>query len=427
MNELPFSESARRHLESLSEHPCAPRYNFSSSDLLDSNRLREVKQFSQTDRLFWREGEVPEWVHRLTRRVFETVPYYREMGDPPSSFAAVPPISRAELSEHPELLVPDEMSLEELTVYTTSGTTGTALTIPTDPALSSKTLVLMEQMLSRYGGRFPRGPGKVALAALFYQEETLTYPSLSHYLDGAATLKLNLHENSWREPEDRGTFLKELAPAVLTGCPFSLTVAAELASGLSPQAVFSSATPLSEGLRTRLGEVFGCPVFDVYSLTEAKFIAARSDGSGHDLLGPDMYVEILDSEGRALPAGEKGEIAVTSGRNKYLPLLRYRTGDFAALEFRGSQPFLRDLEGRRDSRVRDGMGKERSTLDVVHALRDLPLVGFSFRQDEHHEYQLRYCGNAQREVVREALETSLALVGEVTRMETWEGKPHQFL
>ena len=173
MNELPFSESARRHLESLSEHPCAPRYNFSSSDLLDSNRLREVKQFSQTDRLFWREGEVPEWVHRLTRRVFETVPYYREMGDPPSSFAAVPPISRAELSEHPELLVPDEMSLEELTVYTTSGTTGTALRIPTDPALSSKTLVLMEQMLSRYGGRFPRGPGKVALAALFYQEEPI--------------------------------------------------------------------------------------------------------------------------------------------------------------------------------------------------------------------------------------------------------------
>ena len=295
MNELPFSESARRHLESLSEHPCAPRYNFSSSDLLDSNRLREVKEFSQIDRLFWREGEVPEWVHRLTRRVFETVPYYREMGDPPSSFAAVPPISRAELSEHPELLVPDDMSLEELTVYTTSGTTGTALRIPTDPALSSKTLVLMEQMLSRYGDRFPRGPGQVALAALFYQEETLTYPSLSHYLDGAATLKLNLHENSWRRPEDRAPFLEELAPAVLTGCPFSLSVAAEVASGLSPQAVFSSATPLSDGLRARLREVFRCPVFDVYSLTEAKFIAARSDGPGHDLLGPDMFVEILDS------------------------------------------------------------------------------------------------------------------------------------
>ena len=426
MNELPFSESARRHLESLSEHPCAPRYNFSSSDLLDSNRLREVKQFSQTDRLFWREGEVPEWVHRLTRRVFETVPYYREMGDPPSSFAAVPPISRAELSEHPELLVPDEMSLEELTVYTTSGTTGTALRIPTDPALSSKTLVLMEQMLSRYGGRFPRGPGKVALAALFYQEETLTYPSLSHYLDGAATLKLNLHENSWRKPEDRGAFLEQLAPAVLTGCPFSLAVAAELASDLSPQAVFSSATPLSDGLRDRLGEVFGCPVFDVYSLTEAKFIAARSDGPGHDLLGPDLFVEILDPEGRTLPSGEKGEIAVTSGRNRCLPLLRYRTGDFAALEYRGNQPVLRELEGRRESRVTDGSGRLRSSLDVVHALRELPLVGFSFQQSEHHEYRIRYCGEVEPEGVSEALETGLALTGEVTRVESWEGKLHQF-
>ncbi len=426
MNELPFSESAKRHLESLVEHPCAPRYNFSSTDLLDANRLREVQEFAQADRLFWREGEVPQWVHDLTKRAFTTVPYYREMGDPPVDFAAVPPISRSELSEHPELLVPDDVSLDELTVYTTSGTTGSAMRIPTDPALSSKTLVLMEQLLGRYGSRFPRDAGRVALAALFYQEETLTYPSLSHYLDGAATLKLNLHENSWRRPEDRGAFLEELAPAVLTGCPFSLSVAAEKASGLSPLAIFSSATPLSDGLRTHLGEVFGCPVFDIYSLTEAKFIAARSAGPGHDLLGPDMYVEILDPEGRALPPGEKGEIAVTSGRNRCLPLLRYRTGDFAALEFRGNQPVLRDLEGRRESRVTDGGGRLRSSLDVVHALRDFPLAGFSFQQGDDHGYQLRYCGNAEPEALRLALKTALALTGEVIRVESWEGKPHQF-
>lgn len=426
MSELPFSESARRHLESLSEHPHAPRYNFSSSDLLDSNRLGEVKDFALTDRLFWREGEVPEWIRALTERVFRTVPFYREMGDAPANFQAVPPISRAELAELPERLVPDDVSLEELTIYTTSGTTGSAVKIPTDPAVSSKTLVLMEQMMSRFGARFPRGPGEVALAALFYQDKTLTYPSLSRYLNEAATLKLNLHENDWRDPGDRGAFLEQLAPAVITGCPFSLSVAADCAPGLSPQAVFSSATPLSDGLRLRLGEVFGCPVFDVYSLTEAKFIAARSDGPGHDLLGSDVYVEILDPEGRILPCGEKGEITVTSGRNKCLPLLRYRTGDFASLEFRGSQPYLRDLEGRRESRLTDGAGRERPALDLVNALRELPVVGFSFRQSEDRTYQLSYCGQVEPKTVRAALETALGLKGEVSRMENWEGKPHQF-
>jgi len=43
-------------------------------------------------------------------------------------------------------------------------------------------------------------------------------------------------------------------------------------------------------------------------------------------------VEIVGDSGAPLPSGEFGEIAVTGGRNPYLPLLRYRTGDFAALD-----------------------------------------------------------------------------------------------
>jgi phenylacetate-CoA ligase len=426
MNEALFSESARRYLESLSEHPQAPKFNFSSTDLLDHRRLLEVQEFARIDRIFWAEGEVPEWVYEFTKRVFQTVPYYREMGDTPTDFRAIPPISREELAEHPELLIPDDLGTEELTVYTTSGTTGTALVIPTDPAVSSKTLVLMEQMMSLTGMRFPRGPGQVAVAALFYQDETLTYPSLSHYLDGAATLKINLHENSWRQPQDRGEFLRDVSPAVLTGCPFSLHVATEIAPELQPMAVFSSATPLSEGLRERLADIYDCPVFDVYSLTEAKFIAARSQGDGHDLLAPDLYVEILDDEGRVVPTGERGEIAVTGGRNKYLPLVRYRTGDYASLEYRGHQPYLCGLQGREDATLVDGGGQRIPTLDIVNALREFPLVGFSFQQDQQGRFQLEFCGEVEPAKVQAALEESLGLVGEAVRVENWQGKPHQF-
>ena len=39
-----------------------------------------------------------------------------------------------------------------------------------------------------------------------------------------------------------------------------------------------------------------------------------------------------------VPAGERGEITLTGGFNFCLPLLRYRTGDFASLDFvRGSR------------------------------------------------------------------------------------------
>ncbi|MFA5507389.1 MAG: AMP-binding protein [Vulcanimicrobiota bacterium] len=427
MSEVLFSDNARRHQEFLLEHPRAPRYNFTSSDLLDHRHLAEVKEFARTPHLFWREGELPEWVPGLVQRLYARVPYYREMGDAPTNFSDIPPISRSQLAEHPELLVPDDLGLEDLTVYSTSGTTGTALKIPTDPAVSSKTLVLMEQMMSHHGARLPRGAGKVAVAALFCQEDTLTYPSLSRYLGEASTLKLNLHENSWRERTDRATFLQELSPAVLTGCPFSLAVAAEIAPELSPRAVFSSATALTEGLRTRLTEAFGCPVFDVYSLTEAKFVAARGEGPGHDLLGGDLFVEILDPEGRVLPAGERGEITVTGGRNRYLPLLRYRTGDYAALEYRGNQPYLSGLQGRSNPTLHDGRGREIPSLDVVHALKELPLVGFSFQQTPNHEYHLEYAGPVEPEAVTQALQNRLALNGQAVRKDSWQGKPQQFL
>ena len=427
MNEAPFSESAKRFLEFLSEHPAAPKFNFSSTDMLDHRRLAEVQHFAQMDRLFWAEDEVPQWVFELTKRVFRDVPYYREMGDPPTDFRAVPTISREELAEHPELLVPDNLELEELTVYTTSGTTGPALKIPTDPAVSSKTLVIMEHLLGLHGLRLYRGPGKVAVAALFYQEQTLTYPSLSHYLEGAAALKLNLHESNWKGPSDRAVYLQEAAPAVLTGCPLSLHKVTEIAPELEPLAVFSSATPLSEGLRDRLGEVYGCPVFDVYSLTEAKFIAARGKGVEHDLLAPDLYVEILDQTGRAVAVGERGEITLTGGRNRYLPLLRYRTGDYASLGYRGHQPFLCGLQGREDVRLRDGRGQDIPSLDVVHALRDLHLVGFSFGQNDQGHYRMRFHGDAKAEEVEAALREGLGLVGEALRVDEWDGKARQWI
>ena len=47
------------------------------------------------------------------------------------------------------------------------------------------------------------------------------------------------------------------------------------------------------------------------------------------VLAPDLYVEIVDAHGVPVEEGVMGEICVTGGRNPYLPLLRYRTGDFA--------------------------------------------------------------------------------------------------
>jgi AMP-binding enzyme len=428
MSELAFDSTARAQLDALREHPSAPRFNFNSTDLLNRASLQDVQRFAkETVGLpFWGPEELPSWMPGFLDMVYRQVPYYREFGDAPTDFQAVPSVSRVELRKQVERLIPDDVAFSDITVYSTSGTSGTALAIPTDAGVSSKVLVLIDKLLAPYGLELPRGGGRLALAATFCQEKTLTYPSLSHYLGGAATLKLNLNPGQWNSRTDSREYLEQLAPAVITGCPYSLHVLAEVAPSLRPLALFSSAEALGEGLRRRLDEVFRCPVLDVYSLTEAKFIAVSRGLGEHDLISPDLYVEILDEGGRSVPHGQRGEITLTGGRNRCLPLVRYRTGDFAALAFRGRQPYLTDFQGREPVALVNGQGRPMSSLDVVHALRDFPLVGFTFRQQMSGDYELEYCGDGDQTEMQNKLKEVTGLTGRLVRRDRWEGKPHRF-
>lgn len=428
MSELVVSSASLEHQRQLREHPCAPRFNFESSDLLTRETLADVKGFEATEfsKPFWKPGEIPEWMSAYLQWVYREVPFYRDYGVAPRDFEAIPFLSRNELKEMPELLIPDSAEAEELTVYTTSGTTGTSIAVPTDAAVTSKVLVLMNRILGSFGQQLVRGPGKLAVAAVFCQKQTLTYPCLSHYLDGASALKVNLHPDNWREPGHPADYLAEFSPQVITGCPFSLQRLSELAPRLRPALVMSSAEALSDGLREQMQETFQCPVVDVYSLTECKFIAADFHGDGHDLLSPDLYVEIVNEEGRTVPAGEFGEIVVTGGRNRFLPLLRYRTGDYAALRYRGRQPYLVDFQGRAPVRYRDGEGREITSLDVTQALRSFPIAAFSFTQEKDGTYRLDFCGSVPEESLRQCLADTLGLSGLVRHRPEWSGKAQQF-
>ena len=101
----------------------------------------------------------------------------------------------------------------------------------------------------------------------------------------------------------------------------------------------STSLALDPSLRQALAARFGCPVVDWYSTVETGPIAfACPSGTGLHLLPHDLHVEVLHPDGSSCAAGERGEIAVTGGRNPYLPLFRYRTGDFGSLRF---EPCLR--------------------------------------------------------------------------------------
>lgn len=369
-------------LERLREHPRAPRWTYACGDQLTDEGLTAVSRFAQelaTTPVGWAAGEIPEWVHTLAREGCTNVPFYRRRGAYRGDFAALPSLERDDLRAQPWSFVPDHLDPHEMIVYSTSGTTATEILVPCHPTVSSMVLPLLRRALSTREVELEAGPDRVAIALVAFQEQTLTYPSTSRYLDGAGFVKVNLHPAQWRDPDDRGHFLDDLAPQVYTGDPVAFAELAKLPLKNPPRALVSSAMALLPGLQQRLEAHFGCPVLDVYSLTEARFLSVATP-SGHQVLGHDVFVEILDPDDGPCPPGVRGEIAVTSGRNPFLPLLRYRTGDHAALAFSGRQPYLVDLEGRRPVVFRAADGRTVSALDVTRSLAHLPLTRFALHQ-----------------------------------------------
>ncbi|RYY83382.1 MAG: capsule biosynthesis protein CapK, partial [Comamonadaceae bacterium] len=157
-----------------------------------------------------------------------------------------------------------------------------------------------------------------------------------------------------------------------------------------PRAILSVGMMLSPGLRDALVERFGCPVLDLYSMNEAGPIGVHDAAAGgHVLLQPRMLVEILDAQGRPVPHGVRGEVTLTGGFNFCLPLLRYRTGDHAALAPGEDGPVLLGLQGRQPVQFRCADGRWINNIDVTHAFARLPLAQYGLHQDANGALVLR--------------------------------------
>jgi phenylacetate-CoA ligase len=77
---------------------------------------------------------------------------------------------------------------------------------------------------------------------------------------------------------------------------------------------------------------WGAKVYSTYGVTElANSLCECEAGAGGHLHDQQLHIEILDDEGRRLPDGEIGEVVATTFGVEAMPVIRYRTGDCAAL------------------------------------------------------------------------------------------------
>jgi phenylacetate-CoA ligase len=388
-----LSPAGRRLLVAMREHPSAPIYRNESGNRLTADDVAGVRAF---------ESEVlaapidhdavsqPPWLPAFIARCYAEVPFYRRQGSPPADLTDVPPVSRADLAADVAAFVPDSAALDRLINFRTSGTTGHALLIPSHPVVAASYLAFHKRALRRFGVTLRAGAGEVGLVLIGMQRRCFTYVSVTPTQGESGLAKINLHPDDWRRADDRAVYLDALAPEVIAGDPISFAELAALPLRHRPRALLSTSMALAASLRERLAERFGCPVLDLYSLNEAGPVGVfDAEAGGHVLLQHRLVVEILDGAGRPLPPGQRGEVTLTGGFNACLPLLRYRTGDFAALAFHRGEPTLADLAGRPPVRFRTTAGEWLNNIEVTFALRAFAIPQYALHQDARGGLRLR--------------------------------------
>jgi len=293
-----------------------------------ATRLRDMAQWARSYSPFYREH-------------LAGLPPLAENADLPTAlFAPLPFITADDLREHGQrMLCVSQGEVDRVVTLTTSGTTGK----PKRLFFTGQDLEITLDFF-RVGMSTLTGPGDTVLILLPGRRP-----------DGAADLLA-------RALPDIGV-RAVLAPE---GCPDkdlpeivrreSVTCLAVLATRLQRLLNSDTAAWAGPGLVTRVllsGEPVsislradasraGIEIFDHYGLTETCFGGGVECGAhqGYHLREADLYFEIVDpTTGAPVPDGQEGEVVVSTlarpgspaGYLAGMPLLRYRTGDLAAM------------------------------------------------------------------------------------------------
>jgi phenylacetate-CoA ligase len=195
--------------------------------------------------------------------------------------------------------------------------------------------------------------------------------------------------------------IRRRRPGMLFGYPSALSHIARHArirkvrmDDLGIRVAFVTSERLYDEQRSLISDVFGCPVANGYGGRDAGFIAHQCPSGSMHITAEDILVEIVDPQGRQLPAGESGEIVVTHMATADFPFIRYRTGDVGVLDDKPCRcgrglAVLREIQGRTTDFVVAMDGTVMHGLAVIYILRDIPGVeSFKIIQESLHRCRI---------------------------------------
>ncbi|HMY66979.1 MAG TPA: AMP-binding protein [Leptospiraceae bacterium] len=375
----------------LQNHSSAPSWNYVCGDRITENDRKFIEDFSeklQSDRRMMSEPDdsILKWIlekEKASPHFRKRLKYIR----PEKYFHIIETMSREDISVSLSEIVPDGSSFDRLVINPTSGTTGHIIQCPNHPASVGCYSPMLLYALERHSVFPVQSRDTVLAMQLGFQKETAVYSTVQPILSGSGFAKINLDLSVWKKEEDRISYIERFQPEFFTGNPVSFQELTGLGLRHRPKGFISTSLQLSTGLQSEMRNIFNAPVINFYSMNETGPLAYSCPVHPErmHILPADIYMEIIDPDGNPLQDGEFGEITVTGGRNPFLPLLRYRTGDFGKMRRRTCEcgektGWLEDFEGRKPVIFKASDGTEINPVDVSRIFRKYPIVQYQLIQ-----------------------------------------------
>ena len=284
-------------------------------------------------------------LQHAVERVYATVPFYRESfnkaGVTPDKIKSLADLQRLPFTLKQDMrdnypyglfAVPMERIVR---IHASSGTTGK----PTVVGYTRRDIEIWSELMARSFGAAGVGRGDVIHNAYGYG--LFTGGLGAHY--GAEKLGAAVIPMSGGNSKKQIMIMQDFGSSVLTCTPsYSLylaEVAAELGVDIKSFALrvgIMGAEPWSESIRAEIEDKLNIKAIDIYGLSEilGPGVAIECIEEQHGLhIWEDHFIaEIINPDtGEVLPAGEQGELVITTITKEGIPMIRYRTRDITRL------------------------------------------------------------------------------------------------
>ena len=351
---------------------------------------------SREDVLAYQERALGETLAFVT----DQVPVYRSLRSaverlkPLEALREFPVVDKSALQDDMRRYLPRD--LEKIPHYeiTTGGTSGNQLHLLVDDASQSVETAFVHRLWNRVGytpryrkATFRGVPFPNLRPGIYWQPNPI-YNELqfSPFHMSESTLKLYVDE------------LVRYDPSYFQGYPSGIDLLAKyvLRNDLTRlfkrvRAVMLGSEACSPAQAERIGQAFDARVFPTYGHAERLIMAGPCEVSDVYHHTPDYgIVEIVAEDGSTCRSpGERGELVGTGLLNRSLPLVRYRTGDFATLaesdcECGRHWDRFTDIEGRWKQDMLDGRSGARMSIAALNMHGDIfeHVARYQYYQDE---------------------------------------------